>query len=250
MNAMTCRALQDVAGEVALDLLAAEERAAALEHVATCPGCRLEVSSLGGAIDELLVLVPEMEPSADLVGRVLAEIEARMLVPEVDPPDGFEQRVLARMTAAAASPPARRRRRSSAVRRVLVTAAAVLLAITAGGIVATTRADRAEVVARTAPMRSAAGGAVVGDVALTGDPAALVLRVDDWVGLVRSYGATVDAPTWLAVETAAGTRDVYRLPGVDDQPWTIAIDSDPSAVVAVSIIDNGGAVWCTADLAA
>lgn len=250
MNAMACQALQNVAGELALDLLSAEERAAALDHLATCPACRLEVTSLGGAVDELLVLVPEVEPSSGFVGRVLAEIEARMLVPEVEPPAGFEQRVLARMTGPTTATAARRPRRRVGLllRRTLVTAAAAaLLGVAAAGLIATTRSDTAEVTARTAPMRSAAGS-VVGDVALTADPATVVLRVDDWIELVRSYGGMVDAPSWLAVETVTGSRDLYRLPAADDHPWTVAIDTDPTAVVAVSIVDNGGTVWCTADL--
>jgi hypothetical protein len=67
---------------------------------------------------------------------------------------------------------------------------------------------------------------------------------DDDVG--NSYGATVDATYWLAVEDGDGTRALRRLPPVDEHPWRVTLDTPPSRVAAVAIVDNGGTVCCTA----
>jgi len=64
--------------------------------------------------------------------------------------------------------------------------------------------------------------------------------------LVNTYGARVDATYWLAVEDGEGERALRRLPPVDEHPWTVELHDDPTTVAAVSIVDNGGTVWCTA----
>lgn len=227
MNNMTCATLRDAASELALDMLSGEERAAALAHLETCASCRWEVTLLTDAVEQLLVLAPAVEPSA-----------------------GFEQRVLARLEALAASeasPPTspRGRPRRPTARRVLAIAA-MMVAIVAAGVIITARSDDNEVAARTADMWSRSGH-VVGEVSVPGAADSIVLAIPDWIGLVQTYGATVDAPYWVAVESADGSRDLYRLPPVEEQPWTIPIDVDPTTVAAVSLVDNTGAVWCTAE---
>jgi hypothetical protein len=77
-------------------------------------------------------------------------------------------------------------------------------------------------------------------------PAAIRVEVPDWAGLVNRYGATVDATYWLAVEDGEGQRALRRLPPADEHPWTVELDAVASTVAAVSIVDNGGTVWCTA----
>ena len=79
---------------------------------------------------------------------------------------------------------------------------------------------------RTAPMRTNAGE-VVGDATLSTDPAAIRVEVPDWAGLVNTYGATVDATYWLAVEDGEGERALRRLPPVDEHPWTVELHDDP-----------------------
>jgi anti-sigma factor RsiW len=226
---MTCADLGNVAGELALDILYGEDRAAALAHLESCRACRREVALLTDAADEI-----------------------RLLVPEVEPPAGFEQRVVARIAAAAAEqeatvPVGRTPRRRRPLVRTLAAAAAALVAlVAASALLLTGGGDGGDVAAaRTATMRTATGQ-VVGDATLSTDPAAIVVDVPDWASLVNNYGATVDATYWLAVEDGEGTRALERLPPVDEHPWTVTLDVPASTVAAVSIVDNGGTVWCTA----
>jgi putative zinc finger protein len=71
---MTCAELRDVEAELALGALTGRERAAALAHLAECRACREGVRQLMAAGGQLLELLPP-----------------------VDPPDGFETRVLSRL---------------------------------------------------------------------------------------------------------------------------------------------------------
>jgi hypothetical protein len=228
MSAMSCAEFGNVASELALGSLYGEERAAALAHVETCRACRRELTLLTDAADEI-----------------------RLVVPEAEPPVGFEQRVVARIAAAAAEPEARAPtplapRRDRRLLRPLVAVAAALLVFVAASALLLGRGQEEDAAAsRTAPMRTNAGE-VVGDATLSTDPAAIRVEVPDWASLVSSYGATVDATYWLAVEDGEGERALRRLPPADEHPWTVELDDDPTTVAAVSIVDNGGTVWCTA----
>ncbi|PWI11411.1 hypothetical protein DIZ27_05015 [Streptomyces sp. NWU339] len=104
-DTFACRRLRDSAAEVALGVLPAQERAAALAHLQRCPACRENVRELARTADELLHLIPGLEP-----------------------PEGFETRVLQRI---GLSP--RRRRRTLRQRFALGLAAAVAAATLAVG---------------------------------------------------------------------------------------------------------------------
>src|SRR5919108_2872915 len=108
MNAeMGCDQVQELAPELALGTAEGEERAAALQHLTGCAGCRRLVSELSSVGDELLLLAPAREP-----------------------PPGFESRVLGRID----QPPRRRWLRPLAPRwRLVAVAAALVLAVALGG---------------------------------------------------------------------------------------------------------------------
>jgi Putative zinc-finger len=82
---MRCEEMRDLAPDVALNTLSADERSEALRHLATCAECRRLVDQLSEVADELFTLAPAQEP-----------------------PAGFESRTLERMGLAGA--PRRRRR--------------------------------------------------------------------------------------------------------------------------------------------
>jgi hypothetical protein len=69
-----CERLESVAAEVALGLLAGEERADALAHTETCPACRALVDDLARTADALVVAGPRVEPSAGFEQRVVTAI--------------------------------------------------------------------------------------------------------------------------------------------------------------------------------
>jgi hypothetical protein len=63
--------------ELALGIGDGEERALALDHLAGCADCRRELEELSGVADDLLALVPEREPPAGFEARVLERLKAR-----------------------------------------------------------------------------------------------------------------------------------------------------------------------------
>jgi hypothetical protein len=101
MSELTCGECRDLAAELALDVLPAVERARVIAHLDRCTTCRDTVSSLTLTADRLIELLPEAEP-----------------------PAGFEHRVLAALT-----PPSPRTRRW----RIPVGAIMLTLALVAGG---------------------------------------------------------------------------------------------------------------------
>jgi hypothetical protein len=103
-----CARTREALPELALGIADGEQRALALEHTASCSDCRRELEELSLVADELVALAPEREP-----------------------PPGFENRVLGRLTIRHARPrPARRRlRRLAFAAAVLAVLAATVLAM-------------------------------------------------------------------------------------------------------------------------
>ncbi|MEU9591076.1 hypothetical protein AB0D84_15315 [Streptomyces sp. NPDC048193] len=73
-DTFACPRLRDVAAEVALGVVPAEERAAALAHLQRCPACLANVRELARTADELIHLIPGREPPAGFESRVLQRI--------------------------------------------------------------------------------------------------------------------------------------------------------------------------------
>ncbi len=122
MSEMTCAELAEVAAELALGVLTGRERARAIAHLDRCDACREDVRQLLATSEQFLGLLPEREP-----------------------PAGFETRVLDRLGLPTPAPgpatpaPATAARGSGAsapwTRRLLAAAAVivVLIGVTAGG---------------------------------------------------------------------------------------------------------------------
>jgi hypothetical protein len=103
MSDMSCAECQDLEVEFALNTLCGEDRARVVDHLDRCPRCRATVSALTESSDRL-----------------------RELMPELAPPPGFEQRVLAGLGQRAS--PDRGRQWT-----VLAAAALVVIALLSGG---------------------------------------------------------------------------------------------------------------------
>ncbi len=71
---MRCDEVAQLAPEIALGMLAGQERAEALRHLATCAACRREVDELTEVADELLMLAPVQEPPAGFESRVIGAL--------------------------------------------------------------------------------------------------------------------------------------------------------------------------------
>ena len=148
-----CDVVRERAPELALDILSGSERAEVLDHLASCAQCQ--------------AVVDEHIDVADLLPH---------LAPEVEPPPGFEDRVVRAMR------PDRRRATRRLVAAVAVAAAAAaMISVAAIRVIDAERDDDRVASAprlRTATM-TGADGLPVGRITVSnGSPAALVVSVD------------------------------------------------------------------------
>ena len=72
-----CREVRELIPELAMGVASGESRARGLAHLADCPSCRRELEEVSGTVDALLLLVPEREPPAGFDARVLAALDQR-----------------------------------------------------------------------------------------------------------------------------------------------------------------------------
>jgi hypothetical protein len=72
MSTYSCAQLRDVAPELALGVLGGAERADAIMHVNGCARCQALVNELAEAADALPLLAPEIEPPFGFEQRVLS----------------------------------------------------------------------------------------------------------------------------------------------------------------------------------
>ena len=160
-----CDAVRDILPELVVGALPGDERASALSHVARCAACQSETDALVIAMGSLLEIVPP-----------------------VDPPVGFEDRLLARRSVV----PVRRPRRSLRERLFAGAAAVALLASGAGIGIAALGTGATAGAALRSPLRAASGK--VGEVVVVpGHPSVFAMTVDvagwsGWVQCAATYG--------------------------------------------------------------
>jgi hypothetical protein len=251
MTPMTCADVQEVAPELALDLLTGPERAAALTHLAGCAACRSDVASLTDVGEAMLSIAPEVPPSAGFESRVISRISALRTGggpsagagpgPVADPGPGH--------VSDPGPGPGRRRRPG---RRVVVAAAAVLAVVAlAAGLVVARGGDGGDGggggTVAAADLRTASGE-VVGEATLSdGDPAVVTVAMGDWVDRLRQYGEPDRHSYWLTVGAAGESGESYALPVGEPGPWHVALeDESADAVTSVAVVDETGRTWCEA----
>ncbi len=242
-----CQAVEVVAPDLALGLLAGPERSATLAHLERCERCRAHVDELSRAVDALLELAPGAEP-----------------------PGGFECRVLDTIAGIAPSTPRAPEHPRGRVRRrariaAASVAAAVVVAAGAAGLVrsgADGGSPSDEIV--TAVMRTPDGRDVGEVYARDGDPSWVFVSVPNW----RVWEDDEDeasermGPAGPPREDGTGYR--LRLELVDGDEaivdigslvtgngsWGSNVDVDLDDVVAVAVVGRGGRIWCEASLPA
>ncbi|HEX5588146.1 MAG TPA: zf-HC2 domain-containing protein [Acidimicrobiia bacterium] len=213
MSGLTCVQVHDAAPEFALGVLGGAERAEVIVHLTNCSRCQAYVAELTEAADVLPLMVPEREP-----------------------PAGFEQRVLEGLHA-----DRRRSRRRWFASVAVAVAAATILSITILRVI-DARTDTTRVATTpatelaTAPMVSAVSGAPAGW-AYVSDHRNVVLAV--------AYG--VDAGRYdIQVASAAGSPAVIGgIDIVDSRGSWVGASSVPIATGdTISLIDAQGAAVC------
>ena len=200
---ITCDQFDLSADELALGQVDEPTRSRLLVHAANCPHCHSLLESLGTVADRLLLVAPQVEP-----------------------PAGFESRVLARLDAGVPSPV----RRSTRVRWL---AAAVVAILVAGAAVALIRRPESSAAASAAIVTNA--GAEIGSARLLADPTSYVLiTVDNPRGgpgvrhceLLGPDGAWEDVGQWDAAGIVSGV-------------WAAGVDPDLLDSTAMRITQDG-----------
>jgi len=69
-----CEETRELLAELALGVADGEERGRALQHLADCPDCRMELEKLSDVADELSLLAPHREVPVGFESRVLARV--------------------------------------------------------------------------------------------------------------------------------------------------------------------------------
>lgn len=157
MSGVDCAELREVSVELALGDLSGAERADALTHLGGCPMCGQMVGDMTRVAEELLLLAPELEP-----------------------PPGFESRVLAQLTE-------QRRPRRFRLRSLVAVAAALVMLVLGGGLVAQVVDDDPPQAVRTALAISSSGRSTCRVVVQGERPASLVVSLDGPAGANWEY---------------------------------------------------------------
>lgn len=225
--AVTCDVFDAHADELALGLIDEPLRSSLLAHAAGCTTCRALLDELAAVGDSLLLAAPEMEP-----------------------PAGFESRVLERLPSAAAltgsasaasqpgaggDGPRPRRWLAVAAAAVLVSGAAAVAVVVAQR---TGPADEVEAAIVTA------SGQEVGEIRLLRDPVPhLLITVPNPQGapgvrfceLQRPDGSWVRVGSWEAVDLASGV-------------WAAGIDPSLLDATTMRVVTDQGVLLATATL--
>jgi hypothetical protein len=213
---MDCADLADVAPELALEILAGAERAAALTHLEDCVACQQLVDTLAADADRLLMLAPSAEP-----------------------PAGFQDRVLTSLTQVVrpVAPRARRTSRATALLAAAACVAALALALSLGP-----SAGHAEAAMRTP------AGEVVGHVFMHREPEpALFMTLPGWGAQIERY-AVPDETYALRIERSHEAPRLVPFDVEHDSSWGATLDIDPDSITSVAVVDSQGHVWCQAEL--
>jgi anti-sigma-K factor RskA len=132
LNEMDCREFSDVAAELALGVLTGRERAQALAHLDHCESCREKVRQLTATGEGLLGLLPSVEPPAGFEARVMD----RLGLAAPAPSPASQPRWISRMALLGRKPTPRaiagQARPVGRTRRMLALAAVTLAVVAAG----------------------------------------------------------------------------------------------------------------------
>ena len=202
---ISCEQFDGRAEELALGQLDDPERSRLLAHAADCPRCHSLFEGLGTVVDRLLLAAPQVEP-----------------------PAGFEGRVLARLDTAESRGPRRSSRLGTSIALAGSIAAALMIVVT----VMVLRGDGGS---STAAAIVASAGVEVGSVELIAEPTAHVLVVIDAprpgpgqraCELRRPDGSWTTVGWWDAADIASGV-------------WAVGIDDALLDATAMRITSDG-----------
>jgi anti-sigma-K factor RskA len=229
LNEMSCEEFEEVAAELALGVLTGRERAAALEHLDRCEACRTSVRQLSMTGEELLGLLPAIEPPPGFETGVLDRLGIAATAPATPSRGGLIRRLgwaggtgLARRTLAAAA--------------VLV---AVLASVVGGWGLRAATAHPADSSLSSAALLSASHQAVGKVFLYDGNPR--------WVYMSVYMEAARGAVTCELVGTDGHVTSLGTFPLADGYgAWGSADPVDNGSLSGARLIDASGTVIATA----
>jgi hypothetical protein len=219
MSVLTCAQVRELAPELALGILGGAERAEVVLHVNGCARCQAYVTELTEAADAIPQLVPEREP-----------------------PAGFEDRVLHRIEEG--------RRRSRRRWIASIAAAAAVAAIFSITIVRVVESDDTANVASSATSTTTVQGTPVA-VAMRGGvldlPAGWAfVNNHHGVAVSVSYGMIPSGNYRIQVAPARGTATTIGTMAIEDTrgSWTGRSQAALRAGSRIALLDAGGTEVC------
>ncbi|MGW1893683.1 hypothetical protein ACWCP6_26045 [Streptomyces sp. NPDC002004] len=218
-----CDRLRDVAEELALGVLPAGERAAAMEHLDRCSACREHVHELSRTADAVLDLVPA-----------------------ADPPPGFEERVLQRL----GLPATRSSRRPRRGRRLALALAAAVASVALGGLgwtLGTNFGQPPSITSAQSPGQQLRAARLTGDGHEMGH-AYLFSGPSSWMFMSLDAPGH-SGPVSCQLQRADGSRvtaGTFTLPKDGDGYYGTGFPASSSPVTDVRLVQADGSVLATA----
>ncbi len=222
---VTCEVFDANADELALGLIDEPLRSSLLAHAAGCTTCRALLDELAAVGDNLLLAAPEIEPPAGFESRVLERLPSA-----------------AALTGSASSQPGAGGARARPRRWLAVAAAAVL--VSGAAAVAVVVAQRTGPADEVEAAIVTASGQEVGEIRLLRDPVPhLLITVPNPQGapgvrfceLQRPDGSWVRVGSWEAVDLASGV-------------WATGIDPSLLDATTMRVVTDQGVLLATATL--
>ncbi|MBI4884187.1 MAG: hypothetical protein HY826_09050 [Actinobacteria bacterium] len=220
MNVESCADFEDHMEALAIGEMAEPESSRLLAHAANCPSCQAHLDTVSGLVDSMLQLTPRVEP-----------------------PPGFESRVLARLHAGTRAHSARWRSLAIVVACTAALVGGVALGRTALGRDGDSASLSAGTVARSGII-ARPDGSPLGNARLVAGPQPFVLVTIDnpkdsgaevWCELVLADGQSVTVGSWGYDDVAGGV-------------WATGIESGLLAAVTMRVVAADGSVLATATL--
>jgi hypothetical protein len=219
---MTCDEFREQLAELAVGGIDASERNDLLSHTAVCASCQMA-----------------LEQTTTVADRLLDE------TPEIEPPPGFEQRVLSHLNAAPLAT-------VSAPRARVRTAVLVACALAAGSIatvlVANAVRDRAQPSTAVHAVRHGTlirnDGRPNGQVVLVDEPRAMVIVTIDHP---RPFAGRVSCE----LELANGQKSIvgsWSYDDVESGAWAVGIPDESLTAIRMNVLDTTGAVAASSAL--
>jgi len=231
--------MDDFSEEFALGLLDGAERAAVVAHLEGCRTCGTRVALLAEAGEQLLLIAPIVEP-----------------------PIGFEQRVLAKVAPQAVSLAERpkhlgrrawhgRGRRPSAWlgSRLTIAAALVLVIGLAALAVGLVRNDEPAPREIAVDMIGAHGEGKVGAATVVAsEPTVVKLHLERWIELLEKWPRPPGGPWVLAVDWVGGGHEEHTLTLSGKAYDHVTLRQGDRSIRSLSIEDSTGHVWCSGNV--